>query len=144
MTPNAPTWGEVEQFYEADGWRPVQGGERTGGRQRHIFYEKVLPDGRVLQSHISHAREKTMSAGRFSAILRYELEVSKDEFWDCLRTGQPVDRPVSLDEPEVVEHEAWVLAVLAGELHMPAEEIERLSKDEAQALVLEHWSRPRD
>lgn len=95
MTPVAPTWGDIEAFLAADGWRqtPQHGGER----QRHVFYEKVLEDGRVLQTHVSHSAQKSLSPGRFSNILRYQLEVSKDEFWDCIRTGKPVDRPVPVD-----------------------------------------------
>jgi hypothetical protein len=34
-----------------------------------------------------------------------------------------------------------VVAVLAGELHMTAEEIEALSEEKAIQLVHEHWSR---
>jgi hypothetical protein len=82
-----------------------------------------------------------MSPGRFSSILRHDLEVSKDDFWECIRTGQPVDRPVALDEAPV-EHEAWVVAVLAGDLHMSAAEIEALTPEQAQQIVNDHWSKP--
>lgn len=144
MTPNAPTWGDIEDFIAADGWREIAGGERSGSRRRHIFYEKVLVDGRVLQTHISHSRGKTMSPGRFSSLLRNDLEVSKDEFWRCIRSGTPVDRPVVLEEPRVVEHDAWVVAVLVGELHMSPEELGALSREEAEELVLRHWARARE
>ena len=143
MTPAAPTWGDIADFLSADGWREIAGGERGGSRRRHIFYEKILDDGRVLQTHISHSASKTMSPGRFSTILREDLEVSKDEFWTCVRTGEPVDRPVAVDEPEQAEHDAWVVAVLVGELHMPADEIASLTREQAEALVQEHWARER-
>jgi hypothetical protein len=39
------------------------------------------------------------------------------------------------------EHEAWVLAVLTGELHMTAEQIEALDAEQAKQLVLDHWAR---
>ena len=141
MTPTAPTWGDVEDFLDADGWRQVDRGERGGGRSRHVFYEKTLDDGRVLQTHISHSRQKTLSPGRFSAVLRHQLEVSREQFWDCIRTQSAVDRPIELEEGPV-EHEAWVVAVLVRELHMTAEQIAALSEEEAQRLVHEHWSRP--
>jgi hypothetical protein len=139
LTPAAPTWAEVEAFLAADGWRPIP--NRGGGSQRHIFYEKVLPDGRVLQTHVSHSGGKAPSPGRFSSILRHQLEVSKTEFWECIRTGAPVDRPAPVDDGPV-EHEAWVLAVLVRDLHMSAEEIEALTPEEAQQLVNDYWSRP--
>ena len=115
MTPAAPTWGDVEAFLRADGWRQVEKGERGGSRSRHVFYEKILDDGRVLQTHISHSRRKTLSPGRFSSVLRHQLEVSREQFWECIRTQRPVDRPIEREEGPV-EHEAWVVAVLVGDL----------------------------
>jgi hypothetical protein len=138
LTRVAPTWADIEAFLVADGWRQVPHG---GGRQRHVFYEKVLDDGRVLQTHVSHSAQKSLSPGRFSSMLRYQLEVSKDEFWRCLGTGTPVHRPVTVDEAPV-EHEAWVIAVLVGELHLPPDEIAALTAEEAQRIVHDHWSRP--
>jgi hypothetical protein len=141
LTPAAPTWGDLEDFLGADGWRQVKKGERGGSRSRHVFYEKTLADGRVLQTHISHSRQKTLSPGRFSSVLRHQLEVSRQQFWEGIRTQRPVDRPVEPEEGPV-EHEAWVVAVLVGELHMSAEQIAALSREEGQKLVQEHWSRP--
>jgi hypothetical protein len=106
VTPTSPSWGDVEGFLKADGWREVPGGERGGERRWHVFFEKVLDDGRVLVTHISHSRQKALSPGRFGAILRHELEVSKEEFWACLRSGRPAERPIEVDEPEPTEHEA--------------------------------------
>jgi hypothetical protein len=143
MTPTSPTWGDVENFLGADGWTQTRPGQRGGRRQSHIFYEKLLPDGRVLQTHISHDRGATISAGRFGSILREQLEVSRREFWDAIRSGNPVARPVPVDEEKPPEHEAWVIRVLVENLHMTAEEIEGLSVEEGQALVHKYWSRPR-
>jgi hypothetical protein len=142
MTADAPTWGEFEKFLGVDGWIRLQAGSRGGRSEDHIFFEKVLPDGRVLQTHISHSRRGRPSAGRFGAILRDQLEVSREQFWTALHKGEPVDRPAALDESERVEHEAWVVAALARGLHMTAEQIAALSIDDAKQLVLDHWSRP--
>lgn len=144
MTPTSPTWGDVERFLDADRWRKVRAGERGGRRQKHVHYETLLPGGRLLQTQISHSRRKTISPGRFSAILHEQLEVSREEFWKAVSTGEPVDRPAPVDEAEeVVEHEAWVVGVLVNQLHMSPEEIGRLTKKEAKRLVHEHWSKPR-
>ena len=141
MTPTSPSWADVERFLGADGWRQVPASERGGRRQSHIFFEKELPDGRLLQTHISHDRSSTISPGRFSTILREQLEVSRAEFWEAIRSGEPVERPVERDGEEVAEHEPWVIAVLVDELHMTAEEIEKLTEQEAIDLVHKHWSR---
>lgn len=125
---------------KVDGWRQLP----SSGRSSHIFFEKALDDGRVLQTHVSHSRDERPSPGRFSAILREQLEVSRQEFWNALRTGERVDRPVAAEGEQPVEHEAWVVAVLAGELHMTAEEIEALDPDDARQRVHDFWARPRD
>ncbi len=70
-----PTWGRVEHFCKIDGWRGSQ---------------KVLADGTVLQTHRSLSKRKTMSPGRFKAILRYQLKIDEEDFWRTLDTGKPV------------------------------------------------------
>lgn len=143
MTPNSPTWADVERFLVADGWRQIPTGERGGRRQRHIFFEKLLPGGNLLQTHISHDRSKAISPGRFGTLLREQLQVSRVDFWEAIRSGEPVARPADTDDEAPVEHEPWVIAVLAGELHMSAEEIEGLSEAEAVGLIHKHWARER-
>ncbi len=144
MTPTSPSWADVERFLGVDDWRQIPASERGGRRQSHIFFEKELPDGRILQTHISHDRSSTISPGRFSTILREQLEVSRAEFWQAIQSGESVERPVKPDdEGEAVEHEPWVIAVLVGELHMTPEEIEKLAEQDAIDLVHKHWSRER-
>lgn len=140
MTAAAPTWGELEQFLKIDGWRQLP----ASGRSAHVFFEKALDDGRILQTHVSQSRDKRPSPGRFSLILREQIEVSREEFWKTLGRGEPVDRPAANEAEQAVEHEAWVVAVLAGQLHMTAEEIEALEPDAARQLVHDFWARPRD
>lgn len=81
-----PTWAEIERFCRIDGWQEVQ-------RSGHVFYEKVLADGTVLRTHRSLASRKTMSPGRFKAMLRHQLDVTEDQFWLTLETKKPVERP---------------------------------------------------
>lgn len=130
-----PTWGEIERFCRIDGWREARSTD-------HVFFEKVLPDGTVLRTHRSFASKKTMSPGRFNAILRNQLQVSADDFWSALETGEPVDRPSAPPEPGPTLP-AYLARVLEGELHLPQEEIARLTEEEARRLVEEHWSRER-
>lgn len=80
-----PTWAEVETFCRIDGWSEIR-------RTSHVHYEKVLAGGVVLRTHRSFASRKTMSPGRFKAVLRYQLRVTEAQFWEALDSGQPVDR----------------------------------------------------
>lgn len=141
MTPNAPTWGEMEKFLQVDGWRRLPASSRGGSSENHIFFEKLLDNGELLQTHISHSRRGAPSPGRFGVILRQQIKVSRAQFWEALSSGEPVPRPAPLDTEQRVEHEAWVLAVLTSELHMTAEQIEALDAEQAKQLVLDHWAR---
>ena len=80
-----PTWAQVERFCRIDGWAESR-------RSGHLFFEKVLLGGTLLRTHRSFSSRKTMSPGRFKAILRYQLLVSEEQFWRALETKQPVDR----------------------------------------------------
>jgi hypothetical protein len=80
-----PTWAQIERFCVVDGWSEVR-------RSDHVFFEKALPDGTVLRTHRSLSSRKTMSPGRFKAILRYQLRVTEEQFWQALETRRPVDR----------------------------------------------------
>ncbi len=139
MTAAAPTWGEIEQFLKVDGWRKLP----ASGHSSHVFFEKLLDDGRVLQTPVSHSRYNRPSPGRFGVILRDQIEISRYELWKALESGEPVDRPVAIEAEKPVEHEAWVVAVLANQLHMSADEIEALDRDDAHQLVHDFWARPR-
>lgn len=132
--PREPSWDEVEAFARADRWRH----NRESG---HAQWEKLLPGGVLLQLPMSRGGDKTMSPGRFRQILRDQLKVTREQFWDAIRTGEPVDRSAPTEEP-TVQHPVWVMSVLVNDLHMSAAEIEALSPEEAEALVHEHWGRP--
>ncbi len=140
MTPTSPTWGDIRDFLAADGWRELASGERGGSQSDHVWFEKLLDDDRLLRAKVSHAKQKTLSAGRFRTIARHELEVSVPEFWECIRSGKPVARPVEV-EPLAYQHPTWVAKILSGQLHMSGEDIAKLSREEAEQLVQEYWRR---
>jgi hypothetical protein len=131
-----PTWGETEEFCRKDGWREL----RQSG---HRFFQKILADGSVLETHTSFSSTKTMSPGRFRAILRDQLRVTEEQFWQVLQTGRPAQRPAPAPVAQQTEHPAWVVRVLKQELHKTEEEIARLGRDEAAQLVQAYWSRER-
>ncbi|TMK78528.1 MAG: type II toxin-antitoxin system HicA family toxin [Actinobacteria bacterium] len=127
-----PTWGEIERFCRIDGWRELR-------RTDHVFFEKVLADGTVLRTHRSFSGGKTISPGRFKAILRNQLQVSEGDFWAALKNEEPAARP---SEPPAEEAPipAYLVRVLKGELHLSEDEIAALSSEEAKRRVDDHWS----
>ena len=134
--PKSATWDDIESFLHADEWT-------TTRETSHEFFEKLLPNGDLLRTHVSRSGHKTLGPGRFRAILRNQLCVSESDFWDTVRSGRPVVRPSETDEPRA-QHPAWVIRVLVENLHLTAYEIESLSVEEARQLVDEFHGRPRD
>jgi hypothetical protein len=130
-----PSWREIEEFCRIDGWTVVR-------ETDHRFFQKVLPSGEVLETHTSFASRKAMSRGRFGAILRTQLKVTREQFWETLRTGRPVERPAPV-EPAGPRHKLYIVQVLKRELGMSEDAIARLTVEEAERLVHEHWSRPK-
>jgi hypothetical protein len=129
-----PTWREIEEFCQKDGWEIIRS---TG----HVFFRKVLPDGTVLETPRSFAGDKAMSPGRFLAILRTQLRVSQEAFWETLRTGRPAPCPQTPPPAEPSAMPAWITRVLLDELHLSEEEIATLIEADARRMVEEFWSR---
>lgn len=130
----SPVWGHIEAFCRADEWDEVR--DDTG----HIFCEKALPDGSVLQTHRSLSPNREIRPNVFARILRDQLRVNKEQFWTAINTGQPVDRPVELDEAPP-EYPGWVVMGLL-KLGYTEDRIRHLTPAEAEALLYEKWSTP--
>jgi hypothetical protein len=129
----------MEAFCRIDGWEEVDQGRSPD----HRYYRLVLDDGSVLETRVSHSSRKTMSPGRWKAILRDQLQVSDDDFWTALRTKEAVRRPGAPPaEEEIKQVPAWVVAVLSSRLGMAPADIARLGRDRAIQLAQETWSRP--
>ena len=134
-----PDWSEVEAFCRIDGWQGVDEGRSAD----HRYFRLVLDDGTVLETRVSHSENKTMSPGRWKAILRDQLRVSDEDFWRALRTKKPVGRPSAPPaEEEIQQVPAWAAAVLSTQLGMAPADIAKLGRDEAVERAHEAWSRP--
>lgn len=136
MGKTSATWADIGAFLKADRWTP-------GRKTDHQFFTKLLPDGTTLETSISNSGRKTLTPGRFSDILRTQLRVSRDDFWEAIRAGNPAARPSVVEVPPP-QHLSWVVRVLSNELHMSAEEIGKLSVEEAIEVVGDYRSRPRE
>lgn len=88
----APTRRDHLRFCEIEGWTVVRSG--TGKRStHHETYEFELPDGRILRTRISRPPDRTgYGAALWSHILRDQLQTSPEEFWQCVRRGEPPAR----------------------------------------------------
>lgn len=130
-----PTWGEVEAFLKADGgWRRTR-------QTKHDFFEKVLPDGTVLTTHVSHARSKTMHPDTFATIRRMQLRVTADDFWETLRSGKSA-RSGSVEVATAKQPTLAMVMELKRKLHLDDADLEGMTLEEAKRRLDEFHSRP--
>lgn len=131
-----PDWDQVREFLRHDQW--------VADRHRstdHDYFEKSLASGEVLITKVSRSGQKTMSPGRFKAILSDQLRVNEAEFWNVLRLKVPATRPSPEPEPESLP--LWLAQQLEREGAKP-QDIGTLSMDEAALFLAELRSRPID
>jgi len=131
-----PTWDEFREFLKHDNWEE----DRATG---HDFFEKTLPDGEIMRTHASWSASKTMSPGRFKAILSDQLRLSEAEFWEVLRSRTPAPRPSPAPEPAPRSLPLWLAQALEREVGLTRNEIAELDEDEARRLLVESRSKPK-
>ena len=130
-----PSWDEFRDFLRHDDWTE----DRATG---HNFFEKTLPDGELLRTHASRSGSKTMSPGRFKAILSDQLLLSEAEFWEVLRTKSSAARPSPAPEPNPMSLPLWLAFALEREAGLSRGEIEDLDAEEGRRLLVEARSKP--
>jgi len=132
-----PSWDEFREFLKHDDWEE----DRATG---HDFFEKTLPDGEILRTHVSRSGSKAMSPGRFRAILSDQLRLSEAVFWEVLRTRTPAPRPSPAPEPAPPSLPLWLALALEREVGLTRGQIAELDADEARRRLDEARSPPRE
>jgi hypothetical protein len=130
-----PTWGDIDAFCKVDGWHEARITD-------HVFWEKILPGGELLQTRRSFAQGDEIGESLFRLILRRQLQVSRDEFWGAINSGKPVDRPVDPLE-DAPTYAPWVVSGLLAKGYQE-EQINELEPEQAEKLLLRLWSEPVD
>lgn len=131
-----PTWDELREFLRHDDWEEDRA-------TAHDFFEKTLPDGEILRTRASRSGSKSMSPGRFKAILADQLRLSEAEFWEVLRTRTPAQRPSPAPEPAPRSLPLWLALALEREVGLTHEQIAELDEVEARRQLDEARSRPK-
>jgi hypothetical protein len=81
-----PTYQEHRRFCEVDGWKPTAAKPgRTAGK--HEVWTKLLPNGELLRTQISHGRGEYRNRDFWATIRNEQLRVSEAEFWVVVNDG---------------------------------------------------------
>jgi len=137
-----PRHSDLRRFCEVDGWEETTKGRRSPD---HTRYRKVLDDGRVLRTKVSHGRGSIEDPSLWKRIWRDQLALgSEDEFWEALRAKRPVERSATPPAPPSGPSKpGWLVNSLIFTAGVPEEEVERLSVGEAERRWLEFCERGR-
>lgn len=127
-----------ERFCVVEEWVRVRDARgRTG--THHITYELRLHDGRVLRTRISHPVDRTVyGAGLWGHILRDQLDVTEDEFWDCVLDSRLPGRGVPAVPKEALP--ADLVYLLIHRVGLAEETVAEMTKDEAVARLQRYWT----
>jgi hypothetical protein len=72
-----PTFGNLKSYCKKNGWYLTRNTD-------HWYYEKVLPNGEILRTRISHATGKEIPGNLWRKILKHQLKITEEEFWKSL------------------------------------------------------------
>lgn len=90
--PPAATREHHDEFCNRENWTLVRGAKGRPVAHRRT-YELSLWDARILRTRISRPiNATTYSKSMWSHILRNQLEVTSEEFWECVQSGVLPDR----------------------------------------------------
>lgn len=127
-----------DDFCRKEQWQLVRGA--TGQPvKHHRTYELRLWDNRVLRTRISRPIDRSEYArSTWAHILREQLEVIGDEFWDCLERDLLPNRGAPPEErPGLPYH---LFRQLTETLGLPPEEAASLTPQQATARIAKYWT----
>jgi hypothetical protein len=151
-----PTKKQMKDFCSVDGWEPRGKPKQTGagGAKRktgdHLRYRKILDDGTVLNTRVSHGSggESAFDDPRlWKDVWSRQLGLdSEDQFWEALRTGDPVQRggPAASTQPDGPSKPSWLVDWLIHRVGLDEADVLAMSEDEAMARYHESIAPPED
>jgi len=74
----SPRFGDLKRYCDKNGWVMIRNTD-------HWYYERVLIDGTVLRTKISHAISKEIPKNLWERIRQKQLQISETSFWQGLK-----------------------------------------------------------
>lgn len=141
MTHPPGTRRDHERFCTTEGWTRRKSARGRKGTD-HVRYEFALPNGELLYTRISHPVDRSdYGPNRWAHILRDQLKVTEEVFWECVNDGVHPDRG-GAPGPTRESIPLGVVTGLIEEFHLPEAEVMQMSKAEAIARLAQLYSEP--
>ena len=92
-----PTYKDLKRFVEVEGWddKDQKSNQKKGDHHRYVF---TTPTGERLFTRVSHGNDQIGDPDLFARILRDQLCIDEDQFWNAVDRGI---RPVRLSQARV-------------------------------------------
>lgn len=134
-----PTFRDLRTYLEREGWQEVANLAR--GRRRigdHRRYRKVLPDGSILRTKVSHALDDEIGSDLLGHIIGDQLRTTMEHFRDVLagRSTAPTPGPDATIEPIP----GWLVMRLIHTAGLSEDEVRAMSVNEARTAWERHTS----
>lgn len=127
-----PTFRDLQTYLERDGgWEEIPNLAR--GRRRvgdHWRYRKILPDGTVLRTKVSHALGGEIGRDLLAHIVRDQLRTTMEHFRDVV-AGRATDEAAA-SEPQVEPIPGWLVVRLIYTAGIREAEVRRMSAEDAR------------
>jgi hypothetical protein len=134
------TFRDLRTYVTNDGWTEepnlARGRRRTGDHRR---YFRDLPDGTRLRTKVSHDEHAEIGRDLFHRILRDQLRVTEEGFWDVVH-GRASREPEPATEVEPLP--GWLVTRLILTVGLSEEEVAHMTAEEARTAWLEYQSHP--
>lgn len=136
----AATKNDHYDFCDIEGWEVVRGAKGKPV-QHHVTFKLILGSGRILRTRISRpTNNKPYGAELFRHILRDQLEVTADTFWDCVKHRVVPEREAAAKE--IPQHALPLgLAMELRRLGVDDEEIASLDAQSAAERLAELYAK---
>lgn len=69
-----PKFGDLKKYCDKNGWTMIRDTD-------HWYYEKVLSNGEILRTRVSHSVSREIPANLWRKILKHQLKLTEEEFW---------------------------------------------------------------
>lgn len=138
------TFRDLRRYVTNDGWTEEPNLARGRRRTRdHRRYLRELPDGTRLRTKVSHDEAAEIGEDLFHRMLRNQLRVTEERFWEVVRGGSSGEAEVV--PPSVEPIPGWLVSRLLLMVGFSEEEVARMTAGEAHAAWLAYrTSSPRE